>query len=442
MKKHAVISKALLVLLLFLLVSSAINVNAHTLSDDDGDDDDDDTTTEDENEDDEHEPEHERDVDGTVWIQTQIMTVMLSPSTPSYQYWYTADENGSLARFQVSYLMVVEFEDYNGDGVYQINETIQFAPLDAFDWNLQTGSVRDGSGRNIEVYASYVKGGLTGEDWDDDWFEDWMPGYDDSDNGGLVLADGDDDDNSTDDGDDDFEDQPILNLSAFEAMTMQFYAHIYMNDYNGIVEDDEGIQANYTISGGVELKIDIELGNFPYLSDTSKVAVLNYLREDIAFSGENYFFETHEDDDEVEIESEVEWEIEDDLGEKFHDNDEDDDGQDDALQELALVEGSTNITRGFYRWLDKAVQTLPNGSQKAVDVEASYWADGNALLLFLAYPNFDGGSLLHDPSLKLEENASPVVTPTGVLGIPTEILAGAILGTVVLALIVVAIRRR
>ena len=435
--KHAMMSKALVVVLLFLLMSSAVAVNAQTTTG--GNDDED--TSDDENEDEyEHEPEYERDNDGTVWIQTEVMTVMLNSKMPVYQYWYTPDENGSLARFSISYLMIIEFEDYNSDGVYQINETLQFAPLEAFDWNLVTGEVTDGSGRNTEVYASYVKGGLTGEDWHDDWFKDWMPGYSGEDNGeehnGLILSDG-DDDNSTED-----DEHETLNLEQFEAMTMQFYAHIYMDDYNGTVTDDEGVKANYTVSGGLELKVDIEIGNFPYVSNSSKIAVLNYLQEDLASEAENHVFELNEDDDNHEVESEDEWEITDDLGEKFDDADHDDDGYEDDVQGISLVEASTNTTRGFYRWLDKAVQTLPNGSSKAVDVEASYWADGSALLLFLAYPNFDGGSILHDPSLKLVETSSPVpIRPTS-LDIPIEIIAGIIIGIVAIALLGIAIKRR
>ncbi len=430
-------SKALLLLFLFLLVSSTANVNAYTLADDDSEEeeDDDTTTTEEENDDDQHEPDHERDESGTVWVQTDIMTIRLDAEKPIYQYWYTPDVNGSLSRFQVSYLMVVEFEDQNGDGVYQINETIQFAPLDAFDWTLKTGAITDSDGKNTEVYASYTKGGLTGEDWDDDWFEDWMPGYsDDEDNDDQsFLADdeGEEDEEDTDDNE-------TLSLDQFKTMTMQFYAHIYAEDHFGKVRDDEGIQANYTISGGVELKIDIEIGNFPYQSNTSKVAVLNYIQEDVASDGENHYFELHEDDHDEEIDSEDEWEISDDLGEKFFDDDEND------IQELSLIEANTNTTRGFYRWLDKAVQTLPNGSKTAVDVDASYWANGNALLLFFAYPNFDGGSVLHDPSMKFIESASPVPLPTGsVLEIPLEITIGAAaLSIATIAIIGVALKRR
>ena len=51
------------------------------------------------------------------------------------------------------------------------------------------------------------------------------------------------------------------------------------------------------------------------------------------------------------------------------------------------------------------------GAKEAVDVHASYWTDVEGLLLFLSYPNFNGGSLIHDPSVRLVESASPYVPP-------------------------------
>ncbi|MHA2372219.1 MAG: hypothetical protein ACXAEB_04335 [Candidatus Thorarchaeota archaeon] len=427
MKRQHLLKQALLFSLLFLLITGVGFANAQ---DDDPTDDDTTTETEDEDDDD-HDLDHHRDDDGTLWIESDVMTAILHSEMPSYQFWYSTDNNGSLARFMVSYMMVVEFEDQNGDGVYQTNETIGFAPLDAFEWILQTGSVTNELDQVTEVFASYTKGGLTGEDWEDDYFEDWMPGYGESEDpeDGFFLADGDGD----------------LNLSIYEGMTLQFYAHMYMEDFNGTVEDDEGIQAEYSVLGGVELKIDVEIGNFPFQTETSKVAVLNYLIEDVASDLEaDHLFRLHEDvgDDDFGSEDEFEHSDDNNLGEEFEDDDENNDGEHDEVQELSLIETSTNTTRGFYRWLDKAVMTLPNGSQSAVDVGASYWADGNGLLLFMAYPNFDGGSILHDPSMRFVESSAPIVPWTGVLGLPTEYIA--VGGAAIVALVVLGLvyRRR
>lgn len=399
LKKKDLLGKALLFAVFFLLVSSVVSVSAFTLADDDS------THTETETEplhdDDSHEPEERRDDDGTAWIETDIITVMLNPELPSYQYWFTPDDNGSLARFMVNFMMIVEFEDINGDGVYQPNETLNFAPFDAFEWILKTGTITDKDGKNKEVYASYTKGGLS-EDWEDDWFKEWMPGWeeDEPEDDPTHLVSSDEFENHT--------------FSHFSDLTLQFYGHIYMDDYNGTISDDEGVKAEYTVAGGAELKIDIEIGNFPFTSETSSVAILNYLREDIASSDDvNHYFTFHEESGDDDHESEVEME---DLGEEFKDI------LDEDVQEISFVEDSTDEPQGFYRWVDKAVVKHLNGSKEGVDVHASYWTDGEGLLLFLAYPNFDGGSLIHDPSVRLVESASPYV-PATPLNIPVMAVA-------------------
>jgi hypothetical protein len=148
----------------------------------------------------------------------------------------------------------------------------------------------------------------------------------------------------------------------------------------------------------------------------------------------NYHFTLHEDHGDDDVESEDDSEQSGDLGEEFHDDDDD-------IQELSLVDGSTDITRGFYRWVDKAVVTAINGSQYAVDVGASYWTNGEALLLFMAYPNFNGGSLVHDPSMGLVDGASPVST-TPVIP-PAEVLLLGLGAVGVIAIVAVfALRRR
>ena len=386
--------------MLFLLVSSVASVNAFTLSDDDSTPTETETEpTHEEEEDDSHEPEESRDDDGTAWIQTDIITVMLNPELPSYQYWYTPDANGSLARFMMNFMMIVEFEDSNGDSVYQPNETLDFAPLDAFEWILKTGSITDKEGNNKEVYASYTKGGLC-VDWEVVWFEVWRPEWEEEPEEDPLLLASDEHENHT--------------FSRFSDLTLQFYGHIYMDDYNGTVTDDEGVKAEYTVAGGVELKVDIEIGNFPFTSETSSVAILNYLREDVASSDDvNHYFTLHEESGDDDHESEVEME---DHGEEFEDD------HDDDVQEISFVEESTSETQGFYRWVDKAVVKHLNGSKEAVDVHASYWTDGEGLLLFLAYPNFNGGSIIHDPSVRLIESAS-LYTPPTPLDIPVMTVA-------------------
>lgn len=90
MKRKDLLIKMLAISMMLLLISSIASVSAQ--GDDDNDDDDD--IEHDDAE--EHEPNYDRDEDGTVWIQTDIMTVKLDPELPKYQLWYSADENGSI----------------------------------------------------------------------------------------------------------------------------------------------------------------------------------------------------------------------------------------------------------------------------------------------------------------------------------------------------------
>jgi len=418
--KH--VSKIFLFSLMVLLVASLAPATAFTPSGDDT------TTTEPEDEKDKHELEEYRDLEGKVWIESDVMIVTLDCCVPLFQYWYAGDDNGSLTRFMIGYAMIVEFEDNNTDGVYQPNETIAYAPLTAFEWSLQTGEITNELDEVTEVYASYTKGGLS---WcyEDDWYKDWIPedeGEEEEGKNPAALAC------------EDYEHE----FYRFSNMTVRFYGHVYNSDYEGNVTDDFGVASEYTIAGGMELKVDIEIGNFPFVSNTSKIAVLNYLREDMASSEEyEHSYKLHEDGGETEIDSD---EISEDLGMKFEDRDEDDDGQDDDIQQISLIDDITNLTRGVYSWLDKAVITDLNGTETAVDVDTSYWTDGEGFLLFFAYPNFDGGSILHDPALKLLESGAPIFQPTGVLNLPMETitLIGVASAVVIVGVTGLALKRR
>ena len=54
---------------------------------------------------------------------------------------------------------------------------------------------------------------------------------------------------------------------------------------------------------------------------------------------------------------------------------------------------------GFFKFVNTALVTYPNGTTKEVSVSASYLENGGMLMLYIGYPYFDGGSLDHDPSI-------------------------------------------
>jgi hypothetical protein len=74
---------------------------------------------------------------------------------------------------------------------------------------------------------------------------------------------------------------------------------------------------------------------------------------------------------------------------------------------------------GFFRFVSSATVTYSNGTKTTVPVKASYIAAGNHMHLFIGYPYFDNGTLVHDPSIGVDApniDTTPkyiVQTPTG-----------------------------
>jgi hypothetical protein len=349
--------------------------------------------------------------DDAIWIDTDVITIMAMEEMPAFNFWYSSDDNGSLARFMAAYMMIAEFEDVNGDDAYQFNETLYSAPLGAYEWTLQTGEVQDDEGVTTEVWLKYTKSGTHIGGPEDDHE---MPGMD------MMPPMYHDDEY----------------IQRFEDVTIQFWAHIYLDDFNGNVSDSEGVAAYYTVAGGSELKVDIEIGNFPFSTNTSKVALQTMLRENMDMGSmmqDNHMFMTHEMFGNITGNSMMDWTTEYGNETRFERM------TDTHMQRIDFVDKTTGNTQGFYRWVDQAVISWLGGDTEAVNVTASYVATGMGLSLFLAYPNFGNGSILHDPSIGLVEGAEPLSLFLSPLIPPITV---AIAGIAVLATLVFAIRRR
>ncbi|MHA2395303.1 MAG: hypothetical protein ACXAC0_01235 [Candidatus Thorarchaeota archaeon] len=347
--------------------------------------------------------------DDVVWISTDVITIMAMEEMPAFNFWYDSDNNGSLARFMAAYTMIAEFEDTNGDDAYQFNETLYAAPLGAYEWTLQTGSIEDQDGTTTEVWLKYTKSGIHDGGSEDDHM---MPGID-----MMSPMYGE-----------------VSDIDRFENVTLQFWAHIYFEDYNVSVSDTEGMSTNYTIAGGTELKIDIEIGNFPFSNETSKVAVQTMLNENMGMGSmmqPSHMFMTNEEFHNFTGNSMMNWSTE------FGNETRFDNVMGTHMQQIDFMDVTTRTTQGFYKWLDQAIISWVGGESEIVNVTASYVPTGNGLSVFLAYPNFGNGSILHDPSIGLIEDAGPLtISPVSPL-----VLSGiAIIAVLVLA--VVAIRRR
>ncbi|NHJ12184.1 MAG: hypothetical protein EAX95_00825 [Candidatus Thorarchaeota archaeon] len=347
-------------------------------------------------------PRYQRGNDGTVSIFTDIISIRANGQLPMFHFWYTNDLNGSFALFKAGYITLIEFEDENADGAFQQDEVIQFAPLAAYEWTLQVGTVKDGD-LTTEIWLKYTKGAIKADRF--------MAPFD--------------------------PERPMLGAGAienFEDVTLQIWAHIYLEDYSGEVVDSNGTRACYLVEGGTELKMDIEIGNFPFSTETSMVAIQTHLHEGMSREDGNMFrhrFETRERTRNVTMTSDMNWNTEDGNETRFEAMA----GSD--VQQIDMVDSITDLAQGFFRWVDTAVITWPGGEQQAVDVTASYVPYGTGLAVYLAYPNFDNGTLLHDPSFGVDETGAPL---TGLIS--DQMLALGIGAIAVVALAAIVLRRR
>ncbi len=335
--------------------------------------------------------------DGTVWINTDIITIMANSEIPMFHFWFKDDANGSMSRFSATYVALTEFEDSNGDGAFQSDEVLYFVPLAAYEWTLQTGSIED-NGVTTEVWLKYIKGGARTVDPHSGMPMGAMPS--------------------------------VGSVDRFEDVTLQIWAHIYLEDYQGEVSDDAGVKANFTVAGGSELKMDIEFGNFPFTTETSSVALQVQLNENEASQTmARHHWMTRERFGNVTGTSGMNWTARgnETMFQRMNGT---------CTQLVEFVPGINEAAEGYFSWVDQAVVTLPGGATEVVNVTASYMPSGDGLTVYLAYPNFDGGSLLHDPSIGLYPEMAPVLDNT-----QTILLVSGI-GLVAIVAVIFAVKRK
>ncbi len=339
--------------------------------------------------------------DEAIWINSDVITVMAVKEMPVFHFWYNNDINGSMARFMMAYTMITEFNDTNDDGAFQYNELLYAAPLGAYEWTIQTGEILNDNGDVTEIWLKYTKSGIH---VDDEGEEHEMHGMDMM---APIYC------NSSDD------------IDRFENVTLQFWAHIYTNDYVGNITASDGTNALYTIEGGSELKVDIEIGNFPFTNNNTRVAIQTMLRENMAMNHmlqQTHMYRTHERTRNVTGISQMDWTSNYGNESRFEDI------MESHMQEIEFVDTTTGNEQGYYRWMNKAIINHVGGETEMVNVTASYNPTGMGLSVFLAYPNFNNGSLVHDPSIGLVEGAGPIVNMSGSFVILTSVAVIAIIG--------------
>jgi hypothetical protein len=347
-------------------------------------------------------PEKTTGGDGTVTISTDIISIMANGETPMFHFWYAVDEDGAHAKFSTSFVMLAEFEDLNEDGGYQTDEVLYFAPLSAYEWTLTHGVVEE-DGVVTEVWLKYTKSGVRS--------------VQNPDAAPAALS-------------------GTGSFMRFEDVTMQIWGHIYLNDYQGEVRDDSGSHANYSVAGGSELKIDIEIGNFPFSSEDSMVTVQTLQREHIATGISEpqlhrHRIETRERFRNTTLDSNANWTTTGGNETRFESM------NGTNVQKIDFVDYEAGIAQGFFSWVDKAVITWPGGATEAVDVNATYVPTGVGTAVYLSYPYFDNGSILHDPSIGLYPEGAPMISE------PIDFVLVAGIGAVaVVAVLIVLVRKK
>jgi len=218
---------------------------------------------------------------------------------------------------------------------------------------------------------------------------------------------------------------------------MQIWGHIYLDDYTGEIFDDHGSHANYTVAGNSELKIDIEIGNFPFSNDDSMVTIQTLQREHAATGTSDpqlnrHRIQTRERFRNTTLDSDMmNWTTTGGNETRFEAM------NGTNIQRVDFVDYDAGVTQGFFSWVDKAVITWPGGATEAVDVNATYIPTGEGVAIYLAYPNFDDGSILHDPSIGLYPEGVPTI-----FGSIDPVLATGIGAVALIAILVVLVRRK
>ncbi|MGQ4832469.1 MAG: hypothetical protein ACP6IS_01065 [Candidatus Asgardarchaeia archaeon] len=337
-------------------------------------------------------PELISNTSSSIVLSTDFITIKISGSdnhvVPKILFWYTPDDNGSTIKFKVDYKFLIEFNDSNGDGVFQHNETImgRTLALETANWAYEIiGPYNDSvKGTSIDVIL-YTTGWLSNSGEKD---------YNAPTNNSEKYA----------------------NYTAptwWENVTVKFVLHLFENTLNTTLYDNTSL----VVLGGLAAKIDFEVSNWPFLSSNDSLAVAIFI-EDEALEENEQNMTREEHQFRLEMENGTTYLNPDKVGNQtisgiehpFRERTET------AEQTIEFV-NSENIIHGYFKWLDTALVCDPQNNTQIVDVNASYISDGEALRLFLSYPAFNG-TLTHDPTIGVVETEEvPGNNPPSILSV-------------------------
>jgi hypothetical protein len=243
---------------------------------------------------------------------------------------------------QVNFRALIEFNDSDHNGIFESNEAVARAVLDEGQWT-HTGfyALPNGAGVGITFTQASAM----------------------SLEGGHVLAPG----------------SVMLIVKAYNTTHTQT------------------IDGKSVTIGTAELKFDVVINSWPFQNNTNMLA----LQVNMHSSSEHYDFGEDSGTQTVDGSSDEGVQT---TEHEFHETSA-------PEQETRLNTGTvtTSSTVGFFRFVDTATVTSPSGATSSVPVTASFKSESDNdagdkavfMKLYLAYPNFGQGSLVHDPSIGL-----------------------------------------
>ena len=243
---------------------------------------------------------------------------------------------------QVNFRALIEFNDADHNGVFESNEAVARAVLDEGQWT-HTGfySLPSGAGVGINFTQASPMNLV----------------------GGGVLRAG----------------SVVLIVKAY-------------NTTHTVTVDGKQVTM-----GSAELKFDVVINSWPFQNTTNMLA----LQVNMHSSSEHY--DLGEDSGTQTVDGSHD-EGSQTTEHQFHETS-------NVEQETKLSTGAitTSSTLGFFRFVNTATVTSPSGTTSSVPVTASFKSEADNdgaehetfMKLYLAYPNFGQGSLVHDPSIGL-----------------------------------------
>jgi hypothetical protein len=243
---------------------------------------------------------------------------------------------------QVNFRALIEFNDVDHNGVFESNEAVARAALDDGQWT-NTGFYALPSGAGVGINFTQSSAMSLGN--------------------GRDLAPG----------------SVVLIVKAYNTTHTQT------------------IDGKSVTIGTAELKFDIVINSWPFQNSTNMLA----LQVNMHSSSEHYDLDEHSGTQTVDGSHDEGAQA---TEHEFHETS-------GVEQETRLSTGTitTSSTIGFFRFVNTAIVTSPTGATSSVPVTASFKSEADNdggeretfMKLYLAYPNFGPGTLVHDPSIGL-----------------------------------------